>query len=76
MNIAIFSGEVSGDLIAGALVRAIKEREPDTVFWGMGSISLESAGAELLANSAEWGAIGVTEAFRVAPKIFSKYSRC
>lgn len=72
MNIAIFSGEVSGDLIAGALVRAIKEREPSAVFWGMGAASLQSAGAELLANSAEWGSIGVTEAFRVAPKIFFK----
>ncbi len=72
MNIAIFSGEVSGDLIAGALVRAIKEREPNAIFWGMGSNSLQSAGAELIANSAEWGAIGVTEAFRVAPKIFFK----
>jgi len=72
VNIAIFSGELSGDLIAGALALEIKAREPKAEFWGMGSHALRGAGAELIADSAEWGAIGITEALKVAPKLFFK----
>lgn len=77
MNIAIFSGELSGDLLGGALALAIRRRAPDAVLWGLGSESMRAAGVELLADSAAWGAISITEAvgkipdllFRVSPMV-------
>ena len=77
MNVAIFAGEVSGDLIGGALAREILALAPDTRLWGVGSDAMRSAGVELIEDSASWGAISVTEAItkvphlllRVAPKM-------
>ncbi|HZT43414.1 MAG TPA: hypothetical protein VFA07_14695 [Chthonomonadaceae bacterium] len=67
MNIAVFSGELSGDLIGGALARELRRLAPEAVLWGLGSQSMRDAGVELLADSAAWGAIGVTEAVSKIP---------
>jgi lipid-A-disaccharide synthase len=67
MNIAIFSGELSGDLIGGALAREIRRLAPDAALWGLGSAAMREAGVALLADSAAWGAIGIVEALRKAP---------
>ena len=77
MNIAIFSGEVSGDLIGEALAREIYKRAPDAALWGIGSDGMRAAGVDLVADSAAWGAISITEALgkvphlllRVAPRL-------
>lgn len=77
MNIAIFSGELSGDLIGGALATELRQLHPDVTLWGLGSNAMRQAGVELLADSAEWGAISITEAIgkvpgllaRIAPKV-------
>jgi lipid-A-disaccharide synthase len=67
MNIAIFSGEVSGDLIGGALATAIRRLEPEARLWGLGSGAMRAAGVDLLADSAAWGAIGIVEAAGKVP---------
>ena len=77
MNIAIFSGELSGDLIGGALAQELRRLAPDAALWGLGSDSMQSAGVELLFDSAAWGAISIAEAvgkipgllLDVAPKV-------
>ncbi len=69
MDIAIFSGEVSGDLIGAALARALKELAPEVRLWGLGSGAMKEAGVELLADSSEWGAISITEAITKVPPL-------
>jgi lipid-A-disaccharide synthase len=68
-NIAIFSGELSGDLIGGALARELKALQPDVTLWGLGSNAMRAEGVELLADSAAWGAIGVVEALGKVPSV-------
>lgn len=69
MNIALFAGELSGDLIGGALAREIRRLEPDAHLWGLGSHSMRAEGVELLADSAPWGAIGIVEALKRVPTL-------
>lgn len=77
MNIAIFAGELSGDLIGAGLAKEIRRMAPEARLWGLGSTAMREAGVEILADSASWGAIGVTQAlskipglmFRVAPLV-------
>jgi lipid-A-disaccharide synthase len=69
MNIALFSGELSGDLIGGALAREISARVPEAELWGLGSAAMQAEGVELLADSAAWGAIGVVEALGKVPNL-------
>jgi lipid A disaccharide synthetase len=69
VNIAIFSGEVSGDLIGGALAAEILRLVPDAKLWGVGSDAMRAAGVELIEDSSAWGAISVTEAVSKIPKL-------
>jgi len=66
-NMALLSGEMSGDAVGGALAAALRERRPDLSLWGLGSRRMAAAGVELLHDSAEWSAIGVVEALKVYP---------
>ncbi len=74
MNIAIFSGELSGDLIGGALARELKRQCPGVVLWGLGSNAMQEAGVELLEDSAAWGAIGISQALAKVPGLLLKTS--
>ncbi len=67
MNIAIFSGEVSGDLLGGALARELLRLAPHATLWGIGSHAMRAAGVELVEDSSTWGAISVTEAIAKVP---------
>lgn len=74
MKIAIFSGELSGDLIGGALARELRKIDPDCTFWGLGSSSMHEAGVEILADSASWGAIGIIETLSKVPRMLTQIS--
>lgn len=74
MNIAILSGEISGDLIGGGLAEALRRLEPDVELWGLGSDAMRQAGVELLYDSGEWGVISITQALMKYPYLrFSVY---
>jgi lipid-A-disaccharide synthase len=62
-EIMIVAGEASGDLHGANLVRALKGREPDLRFFGMGGPELDRAGVELLYEAARLSVVGVQEVF-------------
>lgn len=75
-NVAIISGEMSGDLVGGALARELLRLRPDLKLWGIGSRYMANAGVELLYNSADWSAISIVESVKIYPKLrWSAYPR-
>ncbi|MHA2621257.1 MAG: lipid-A-disaccharide synthase [bacterium JZ-2024 1] len=68
-NIFFLAGELSGDLMASHLASALKGMRPDLSVTGAGSLNLRSAGADLVADTATWGAIGVVEGVKTAWRI-------
>jgi len=64
----ISCGEPSGDLYAGALVAALRRREPDIEVFGLGGEHLQAAGGELLADFHGLAVTGLTEALAVLPR--------
>jgi lipid-A-disaccharide synthase len=68
-NIALISGEMSGDAVGAALARELKHRCPDVELWGLGSRRMADAGVDLLYDTSVWSAIGVIEALRVYPPL-------
>ncbi len=68
-NIAIISGEVSGDVVGGALAQALLKRWPDLRLWGAGSTRMRGADVELLFDSSHWSAISIVESLKLVPKI-------
>ncbi len=67
MNIAIFSGEISGDLIGGALAEELKRQCPGVELWGLGSRAMRQAGVELLEDTNEWGVISLAQGLAKYP---------
>jgi lipid-A-disaccharide synthase len=68
MRVMISCGEPSGDLYAGALAEALRQRDPAIEIVGFGGPRLKAAGAELVGDFAGLSVTGLTEALRVVPR--------
>lgn len=64
----ISCGEPSGDLYAGALVRALQRQAPGTAAFGFGGEQLAGAGATLIGDYHGFSVTGLTEALSVVRK--------
>ena len=60
----IIAGEVSGDMHAARLVRAVKERLPGARFFGIGGPAMRAAGVGTAYDIADMAVMGVTEVIR------------
>ena len=64
-------GEASGNLYAGALVAALRRREPDIEIFGLGGDRFRAAGGRLIADFHGLSVTGLTEALSVVPRSFA-----
>ena len=60
-HIVIIAGEESGDMHAAKLIKQLKESNPHLIISGIGGAHMKSAGAELIADLAQYGVTGITE---------------
>ncbi len=63
------AGEVSGDLHAANLVRALRAQRPNVQVWGVGGAALRSAGAQVVFPAESLGAMGLIEAAGTLPSL-------
>ena len=71
MQIAITTGEASGDKVAGELARRLKARLPDIQIWGVGGTAMQAAGVDVLVDTSRFGAIGIGGVIPLLPKILA-----
>jgi lipid-A-disaccharide synthase len=62
--VMIVAGEISGDMHAAALVRAIRERAPDLEFFGIGGPRMRAAGVSTAYDVHDMAVVGLTEVLR------------
>ena len=74
-RLMLSSGEASGDLYAGALVEALRRREPDIDVFGLASDRFAAAGGRLIADFHGLSVTGLTEALSVVPRSFATIKR-
>ena len=74
-RVLISCGEASGDLYAGALVRAMRARDPGVSVFGFGGAHLEAAGATLVGDYRGVSVTGLVEAIRVLPRSYGMLRR-
>jgi lipid-A-disaccharide synthase len=77
-SILVVAGEVSGDMHAAGLVRAVLARRPDVRFWGIGGDALREAGMEILRDAKEMAVLGLHEVLRKYSffrRVFDELSR-
>jgi lipid-A-disaccharide synthase len=56
----IIAGEVSGDLHGSKLVLAMREKDNDLFFCGIGGQALRDAGVRILVDASELAVVGLT----------------
>jgi lipid-A-disaccharide synthase len=71
----ISAGEASGDAVGAELVAELRSKGYQGNVRAVGSRRLREAGANVIADSSGWGAIGIYHALRVAPRVFREYRR-
>lgn len=73
MRVFLSAGEASGDAYAAALIEAIRAQHPQATFEGIGGKRFASTGARVVAESSDWGSIGVVKAIGVFPRVYAGY---
>lgn len=71
----IVTGEASGDLHGGNLVRAARQIDPDLSFFGVGGNSMAAAGCDILIDSEELAVMGIVEVVEYFPVIYRALQR-
>src|ERR1700686_1139041 len=66
--ILLSAGEASGDMYAGRLAMALKERA-DVQLFGMGGPQMRAAGVEIVVDYAEVSVVGITEVLKKLPSL-------
>ncbi len=69
-SVLILTGEASGDLYGADLALALRARFPQLMLYGVGGKRMRDAQVNLLADSRAWGAIGIVESLKVAPRVY------
>jgi lipid-A-disaccharide synthase len=75
MRVMLSCGEASGDMYAGALVEALRQREPRVEAFGLGGDRFKAAGGHLIGDFRGLTVTGLIEAVRVLPDSYAMYRR-
>jgi lipid-A-disaccharide synthase len=75
MRVMLSCGEVSGDMYAGALIEALRAREPDVDVFGLGGDRVQAAGGRLIGDFRGLAVTGLIEAVRILPDSYAMYRR-
>ncbi|MFV0256003.1 MAG: lipid-A-disaccharide synthase, partial [Candidatus Liberibacter solanacearum] len=69
VKIAVIAGEISGDLLAGDLIKSLKEMIPDPIsLVGVGGSSLQKEGLVSLFDFSELSIIGIMQVIKHLPR--------
>jgi lipid-A-disaccharide synthase len=74
-SVAILTGEASGDLYGADLAESLRAHFPELTLYGVGGARMHAAGIQLIADSRAWGAIGIVQSVKVAPKVLLAFQR-
>ncbi|MEQ1869442.1 MAG: lipid-A-disaccharide synthase [Vicinamibacterales bacterium] len=69
LRLLLSCGEASGDLYAGALIRALRVRAPEMDIFGMGGPKMAAAGGRLIQDFRGLAVTGLTEAIGHIPQL-------
>lgn len=73
--VLIIAGEASGDAHGAHLIAAMKRRDPELFFCGIGGKNMENAGVHIICDAAELSVVGITEVFAKLPGVIRVWRR-
>lgn len=75
LRIALVAGELSGDLLGSALIRALRESRPDAEFYGVAGPRMVEAGCEAIESIEQLSLMGLAEVLPAIPRLFKLRAR-
>jgi lipid-A-disaccharide synthase len=75
MRVMLSCGEASGDLYAGALVEALRARDPELDAFGLGGEKMHAAGGRLIGDCRGLAVTGIIEVIKVLPDSYAMMRR-
>ena len=75
LRIALVAGELSGDLLGGAIVRALRARLPHAQIYGVAGPQMVEAGCESIGSIEELSVMGLAEVLPAIPRLLRLRAR-
>jgi lipid-A-disaccharide synthase len=75
LEIFVSAGEASGDHYGAEFMRALRDKLPETHFFGLGGSEMQSAGQERIVRAEDVAYLGITEILRHAPYIYRQFRK-
>lgn len=70
MRFALIAGEISGDILGAALIRALKQRFPQATFYGVAGPRMVAEGCEPIESIEALSLMGIAEVVKELPRLF------
>src|SRR5436309_932039 len=74
-KILISAGETSSDLYGAQLMEALRRREPEIEFIGVGGERMRAAGCEIVVDAKHLAVVGITEIVSHLPRIYGEFRK-
>lgn len=69
LRVGLVAGEASGDQLGAGLIPAIRQRRPETEFYGVGGPLMQAAGCHAWHDAEQLSVIGLSEIVRHLPRL-------
>jgi lipid-A-disaccharide synthase len=75
LRILISAGEASGEMYGAQLIEALRRRDPQIEFFGVGGDRMRAAGCDTVVDAKDLSVVGITEILSHLPKIYGLFRR-